>query len=130
MPKKKTTADFAVIFLIILRVIDSELLFFVHFHSLSCKLFIDTYGKSENKEAMKSGWPGYFEWFPDYQIEIEEYLANESCVILIGRASGSYLGQAEKQWAFPAAWKVVAADQQIKFWQVFCDSKKQLDSMK
>ncbi|MGO3602311.1 MAG: nuclear transport factor 2 family protein [Enterococcus malodoratus] len=92
--------------------------------------FIDTYGKSENKEAMKSGWPGYFEWFPDYQIEIEEYLANESCAVLIGRASGSYLGQAEKQWAFPAAWKVVAADQQIKIWQVFCDSKKQLDSMK
>lgn len=92
--------------------------------------FIDTYGKSENKEAMKSGWPGYFEWFPDYQIDIEESLANESCVILIGGASGSYLGQAEKQWAFPAAWKVVAADQQIKIWQVFCDSKKQLDSMK
>ncbi|MGM0215713.1 nuclear transport factor 2 family protein [Enterococcus sp. AZ109] len=34
--------------------------------------FIDTYGGIETKEAMITGWPGYFAWFPDYQIEISE----------------------------------------------------------
>jgi hypothetical protein len=71
--------------------------------------FIDTYGNREAKEDMVSGWAGYFAWFPDY---------------LIGRASGSYLGQSERHWAFPAAWKVVVEKEQILTWQVFCDSKK------
>lgn len=92
--------------------------------------FIDTYGEREDKEAMKTGWQGYFDWFPDYLIVIEDYIDNEDFAMIIGKASGSYLGQAEKYWAFPAAWRVVVDGQQIKSWQVFCDSKKQLDSMK
>ena len=32
--------------------------------------FIDTYGNKENKEQMKTGWKGYFDWFPDYLIEV------------------------------------------------------------
>lgn len=92
--------------------------------------FIDTYGEQEDKEAMKTGWQGYFDWFPDYLIEIDDYLANEEFAMIIGKASASYLGQADKHWAFPAAWKVVVEGQKIKTWQVFCDSKKQLDSMK
>lgn len=91
--------------------------------------FIDTYGDCENREAMQSSWQGYFEWFPDYRIEIDDYLANESFAMIIGKASGSYLGQADKHWSFPAAWKVETTGQQIKTWQVFCDSKKQLDSL-
>lgn len=91
--------------------------------------FIDTYGEREDKEAMKTGWQGYFDWFPDYLIVIEDYIDNEDFAMIIGKASGSYLGQAEKHWAFPAAWRVVVDGQQIKSWQVFCDSKKQLDSM-
>lgn len=91
--------------------------------------FIDTYGNCEDKEAMKSGWQGYFDWFPDYLIEIEEYLANDQFAMILGRASGSYLGMPDKRWEIPAAWKVVVEGQKIKVWQVFCDSKKQLDSM-
>lgn len=92
--------------------------------------FIDTYGNSENKAAMATGWPGYFEWFPDYHITIDDYLANEHFAVILGKASGSYLGNPAKHWEFPAAWKVVTKGQQIALWQVFCDSKKQLDSMK
>ena len=29
--------------------------------------FIDKYGGSNNKEHMKTGWQGYFYWFPDYR---------------------------------------------------------------
>ena len=92
--------------------------------------FIDTYGDREGKEAMKLGWQGYFEWFPDYRIEIDDYAVNERFTMIIGKASGSCLGKPENHWAFPAAWKVETKGQQIKTWQVFCDSKKQLDSMK
>jgi len=91
--------------------------------------FIDTYGGCENKEHMKIGWQGYFDWFPDYCITVEDYIANEEFAIIIGKASGSYLGKEDKHWEFPAVWKVVVYGQQIKIWQVFCDSKKQLDSM-
>lgn len=41
---------------------------------------------------MKLGWQGYFDWFPDYRITIEDYLANDDFASIIGRASGSYLG--------------------------------------
>lgn len=91
--------------------------------------FVDTYGGIENKEAMKFGWQGYFDWFPDYRITIEDYLANDDFASIIGRASGSYLGQTEKYWEFPTAWKVVEHDGKITHWQVFCDSKKKLDSI-
>ncbi|WP_373147168.1 MULTISPECIES: nuclear transport factor 2 family protein [Enterococcus] len=93
--------------------------------------FIDTYGNCKNKEAMKTGWQGYFDWFPDYLIEMEEWIGNDELTMIIGRASGSYFGKSDKHWKFPAALKVVIEQgQQIETWQVFCDSKKQLDSMK
>ena len=93
--------------------------------------FIDTYGNCENKEAMKTGWQGYFDWFPDYFVEVEEWIGNDELTMIIGRASGSYFGKSDKHWKFPAALKVVIEQgQQIETWQVFCDSKKQLDSMK
>jgi hypothetical protein len=39
-------------------------------------------------------------------------------------------GNKEKYWKIPACWKVAVKDNRIQVWQVFCDSKKQLDSMK
>ncbi len=91
--------------------------------------FIDTYGIQENKEQMKIGWKGYFDWFPDYRIEIRDYVETDTYAILLGTASASYLGKKDKNWEIPAVWKVVISGNQIKIWQVFCDSKKQLDSM-
>lgn len=92
--------------------------------------FIDTYGNKENKEQMKIGWQGYFNWFPDYLIEIYDYIESDKFSIIIGKASASYLGNKEKYCEFPACWKVIIKGNQIQTWQVFCDSKKQLDSMK
>lgn len=93
--------------------------------------FIDTYGNCKNKEAMKTGWQGYFDWFPDYLIEMEEWIGNDEFTMIIGKASGSYFGKSDKHWEFPAAWKVVVGQgRQIAIWQVFCNSKKQLDSLK
>ena len=92
--------------------------------------FIDTYGNKENKEQMKTGWQGYFDWFPDYLIEIYDYIESDKFSMIIGKASASYLGNEEKYWELPACWKVIIKGNQIQTWQVFCDSKKQLDSMK
>lgn len=91
--------------------------------------FVDTYGSKEDKEQMRTSWKGYFGWFPDYHIGVEDYIENEEFAVILGRASGFYLGNKDKYWEFPAAWKVVADDGKIKIWKVYCDSKKQLDSM-
>lgn len=92
-------------------------------------VFIDTYGGKEGKEQMKDGWKGYFEWFPDYRIDIEDYIENGEYAVILGRASGSYMGKEDRHWEFPAAWRVIVDSNHIKVWQVYCDSKKQLDSM-
>lgn len=92
-------------------------------------LFIDTYGNQEGKKQMKTGWKGYFDWFPDYRIDIQDYVENKQCAVILGRANASYRGEGDRHWDIPAAWKVVVWGNQIKIWQVFCDSKKQLDSM-
>lgn len=92
--------------------------------------FIDTYGDKSNKEQMKTGWQGYFDWFPDYLIEVSDYIEGDEFSMIIGKASTSYRGNKEKYWEFPACWKVIVIGNKIQTWQVFCDSKKQLDSMK
>lgn len=51
--------------------------------------FIDAYGNSSNKEAMQQGWPGYFSWFPDYQIEFNDILISGDTVVLLGYAGGT-----------------------------------------
>ena len=91
--------------------------------------FIDTYGEPTGKAQMEAGWKAYFDWFPDYHIEVKDCIGNEEFSVIIGTASGSYLGKHDKSWTFPAAWKVIVAGEQIELWQVFCDSKKQLDSL-
>ena len=93
-------------------------------------LFIDAYGQSETKEMMKSGWVGYFLWFPDYHIEVEEIIEGAKSIGIFGYASGSYLEQENKYWRIPASWRAVVQGDQLEIWQVYADSKHQLDSMK
>src|SRR6266852_4072924 len=36
-------------------------------------IFIDAHGNEVvGREKMSAGWRGYFEWFPDYHIEVNE----------------------------------------------------------
>lgn len=73
--------------------------------------FIDAYGNSSNKEAMQQGWPGYFSWFPDYLIEINDILISGDTVVLLGYACCTYRGEEtpnnEIHWRIPAAWHVL-----------------------
>lgn len=90
-------------------------------------IFIDAYGNSESKEAMKQGWPGYFSWFPDYLIEVDEVYAAGNTVVLLGYAGGTFHGEAladnKNSWRLPAAWRVVVDEGLVKVWQVYADSK-------
>lgn len=91
--------------------------------------FVDTHGIVHSKKDMETGWSGYFAWFPDYHISITDYIENEKMAVVLGQASGSYLGNENRHWQFPAAWKIEIENNKIILWQVFCDSKMQLDSM-
>lgn len=84
--------------------------------------FFEAYGNSESREEMKLGWPGYFQWFPDYMIDISQVLSSGDTVALFGYASGTYHGEAN-HWCIPAVWRVVIEADRVKSWQVYADSK-------
>ncbi|MGG5369444.1 nuclear transport factor 2 family protein [Enterococcus sp. AZ196] len=91
--------------------------------------FIDTWDNIASKEEMSSGWAGYFNWFPNYHIEVTEAFENENSIGLLGYASGSYKGNTKQTWRLPAFWKVVIGDEKVKIWQVICDAKIPFDIM-
>jgi len=87
-------------------------------------IFIDAQGnKVAGRETMMAGWRGYFEWFPDYQIEITRIFENGQELGLFGYAGGSFKGDAERSWRLPAAWRVVVQDGRVAVWQVYADTK-------
>ncbi len=90
-------------------------------------IFIDTWNNKENKEKMITGWEGYFNWFPNYHIEVTEIFNSETSIGLLGYASGSFKGSKDKSWKLPAFWKVIVVDEKIKLWQVICDAKIPFD---
>ena len=89
-------------------------------------IFIDALdSKSVGKKGMKDGWKGYYELFPDYQIEISDITENVSTIGLFGYASGTYKNLTNKLdsnfWRIPASWKAIVENNKIKHWQVYCD---------
>ena len=66
-------------------------------------------------------------------IEVDEVLASEDTVVLLGYAGGTYHGKAtpnnKKHWRIPAAWRVVIDNGLVKIWQVYADSKIPFDIM-
>ncbi|MDX8338914.1 nuclear transport factor 2 family protein [Draconibacterium sp. IB214405] len=95
--------------------------------------FIDSQGnKMTGSENMKKAWISYFELFPDYKIEITDTLQNDSVIVLLGYAGGTYKKDqnspdTDNHWRIPAAWKTIVADGKIKLWQVYADNSVVLD---
>ena len=86
--------------------------------------FIDAHGNEvSGREQMLSGWRGYFEWFPDYKIEVTNVFEGADALALCGYAGGSFKGNAEQSWRLPAAWKASVNDGRLTLWQVFADTK-------
>ena len=86
--------------------------------------FIDAHGNEvTGREQMIAGWRGYFEWFPDYRIEVTQIFENGYYFGMFGYASGSFKGKADASWRLPAAWKALVKDGHVSLWQVFADTK-------
>jgi ketosteroid isomerase-like protein len=95
-------------------------------------VFIDAHGNEVvGKDKMKAGWAGYFQWFPDYRIEITNIFSDGRMVAAFGFASGTFKGMKteknENYWRLPAAWKIKISDNKINVWQVYADTKIPFD---
>jgi ketosteroid isomerase-like protein len=97
--------------------------------------FTDSVGHSfHGRQGMRMAWEGYFAWFPDYQIVVEDLLEQGNLVLVTGQASGTYAAQGklapENYWEAPAAWKAIVEDGHLTHWQVFADNHPVREIMK
>jgi predicted enzyme related to lactoylglutathione lyase/ketosteroid isomerase-like protein len=90
--------------------------------------FIDAQGhKVQGADKMKQGWEGYFQWFPDYKIEVSDMSGEGDVLLLSGFAEGSYHGNKDAHWRLPTAWKAEVKEGKVALWQVYCDTKVPFD---
>jgi ketosteroid isomerase-like protein len=94
--------------------------------------FIDAQGnKLIGKDKMKAAWAGYFQFFPDYKIEVTDVFIVGDTIAAFGFAEGTYKGiktdQNKNYWKLPAAWKAVIENGKVKLWQVYADTKIPFD---
>ncbi len=88
--------------------------------------FIDGDGHSNSGiENMIPGWREYFKMFPDFQIDPECFLQNETMVAVFGSYVNTYSGkkgmQPKNRHFGTAAWKAVVLEGKIKLWQIYTD---------
>jgi ketosteroid isomerase-like protein len=95
--------------------------------------FIDSQGnKMIGNDNLKKAWIGYFGLFPDYKIEITDILQNDSIIVMLGYASGTYKtnnssSDKNNHWRVPASWKVIVVGDKVKLWQVYADNSVVID---
>jgi ketosteroid isomerase-like protein len=94
--------------------------------------FVNSHGKKvQGKGNMKKAWKGYFDFFPDYTIEITEIIEDEETIGLFGWASGTYhnkeTNDGSNTWKLPCAWKAIVEEEKISLWQVYSDTKVPYD---
>jgi ketosteroid isomerase-like protein len=90
--------------------------------------FVDGLGhEARGREQMERGWLGYFAWFPDYSIKVDDTLSNRNVVALFGIAEGTYSEKGtlvpDAHWKIPAAWKAVVRNQRVSEWRVYADNE-------
>ncbi|MBN2394897.1 MAG: nuclear transport factor 2 family protein [Candidatus Atribacteria bacterium] len=95
--------------------------------------FIDSQGnKMVGNENMRKSWIGYFGLFPDYKIKITDTLQNDSIIVMLGYARGTYITNTKNSennnyWRVPASWKAIVVHEKIKLWQVYADNSVVID---
>lgn len=90
--------------------------------------FVDGLGQEvKGREQMEKGWSGYFGWFPDYSIKVDDVLSDGNVVAMFGTAEGTYSAKGkapeDAHWKIPAAWKAVVRDGRIAEWRVYADNE-------
>ncbi len=89
-------------------------------------MFVDADGSEHvGRDNMSFGWKGYFDLVPDFQIEVSDRFESKDTVILLGRASGTFVQNGElkleNRWNVPAAWRVVVESDQVAVWQLYAN---------
>lgn len=90
--------------------------------------FIDGLGQEvRGRNTMEQGWRGYFAWFPDYSITVDDAFSRGNVAALFGTAQGTYAAkghpQADTHWQIPAAWKAVVRNERVCEWRVYADNE-------
>jgi uncharacterized protein (TIGR02246 family) len=84
-------------------------------------VFIDSLGmRVTGREQMRKGWEAYFRMVPDYSITVEETFGNDSVVVMLGSAQGTYAGTG---WRTPGAWRAVVRQSLLAEWRVYADNE-------
>ncbi len=88
--------------------------------------FIDADGSEHaGKDHMTTGWQEYFDMVPDFRIEVSDRFEDKDTVVLLGRASGTFVQDGElkpeNQWRVPAAWRVVVDADLVAVWQLYAN---------
>lgn len=86
--------------------------------------WIDSDGSVYSSDYHKSeGWEEYFRMFPDYRIQVVESYMDDHRVVLIGKASGTWVHEGrthpEHHWEVPVAWRATVRDRKVATWQIF-----------
>jgi uncharacterized protein (TIGR02246 family) len=85
-------------------------------------VFVDVEGRAtQGREALRPGWAGYFESYPDYEIHVSQVVVIDSVAIVIGQTAGSHvplevealetvIWAAKVRGKLVAEWRVLYAD--------------------
>jgi ketosteroid isomerase-like protein len=93
--------------------------------------FIDSLdNRITGREIIRQAWIQYYEFFPDYSIEVNEIIEKDPLICILGYASGTYKNRKNSSnsnyWRVPAAWTAIVAEGQVKQWQVYADNTRAL----
>ena len=97
--------------------------------------FVDADGSEHaGRDQMDAGWRGYFELVPDFRIEVLDRFTAGETVVLLGRASGTFVQQGElrpeNHWSVPAAWRVVVRSDRVAVWQLYANQHEMHEILK
>ena len=86
------------------------------------------------RDTVRNGWTAYFATVPDYQLQITHRFANDSEVVLLGQARGSYASQGavepDSAWSTPVAIRASIRGGLVGEWQVYADNEPLREKMR
>lgn len=90
--------------------------------------FVDSLGsKIAGKKSVLLAWQMYFTMIPDYMVVVKEIFSNNSVIVIVGQAKGTYsLDSTIKEdnfWEMPAAWRATVCNNLVASWQVYADNE-------
>lgn len=88
--------------------------------------FVDGLGQVlTGYDQLRVAWSGYFNLFPDYQIDIESLAVDREVVLAAGSASATAAAgtPTAQRWRIPAAWRAEVRGGLLVLWQVYADDK-------